>query len=119
MNTNEQLPPGIDTPRHYTMQFVLWRDGKIITSQGLESPFPPALIESEHPFTPLLQGQWIETDTVGSDGPTPKLFLVRDVFHRLKRQGNAQEYGCDIAHWHTDVVVQEMPLPEDLASWYR
>ena len=119
MNTHKQLPPGIDTPRKYTLQFLLWKNGEIITGQGFENPFPPEAIASDHPFTPLQQGQWIETDTVGPEGPVPKRFLVRDVFHRLEREGHAREYGNELAHWHTDVVVQQMPLPEGMEAWNR
>lgn len=137
MNTNNELLPGefkgktddgSDNISHisggagmqgkYTLQFRLWQDGKVITGQKPANPFPEDFIESTHPFTPLQQGQWIELDTTGPYGPEPRLFLVRFVFHRLKRQGETREYGRELAHWHTDVVVQMMPLPEELISWY-
>ncbi|EFE7173147.1 hypothetical protein DC977_21780 [Escherichia coli] len=119
MNTNKQLPSDIDLGKKFTLQFWLYKNEKVISGPGTENPFSAELIESAHPFTPLQQGQWVELDTTGPYGPGPKQFLVRDVFHRLKRQGKTRESGNELAHWHTDVVVQEMPLQEALTSWYR
>ncbi|EFJ6344479.1 hypothetical protein A2K61_005248, partial [Escherichia coli] len=110
MNTEKQLPSGIESEVKYTLQFWLLSNGKVMTEKdGRCNPFPPNCIESAHPFTPFQQNQWIELDTVGSDGPVKATFLVHSVLHKLKRQGGSlndagrPEYGRCIAHWHTDV----------------
>ncbi|WP_251301398.1 hypothetical protein [Escherichia coli] len=66
MNTEKQLPSGIESEVKYTLQFWLLSNGKVMTEKdGLCNPFPPNCIESAHPFTPFQQNQWIELDTVG------------------------------------------------------
>ncbi|MCX8364798.1 hypothetical protein OTG60_27310 [Escherichia coli] len=90
MNTEKQLPSGIESEVKYTLQFWLLSNGKVMTEKdGLCNPFPPNCIESAHPFTPFQQNQWIELDTVGSDGPVKATFLVHSVLHKLKRQGGS------------------------------
>ncbi|ENB5313792.1 hypothetical protein ABH096_005666, partial [Escherichia coli] len=56
MNTEKQLPSGIESEVKYTLQFWLLSNGKVMTEKdGLCNPFPPNCIESAHPFTPFQQ----------------------------------------------------------------
>ncbi|HFO6393658.1 TPA: hypothetical protein ACHKSE_005363, partial [Escherichia coli] len=94
MNTEKQLPSGIESEVKYTLQFWLLSNGKVMTEKdGLCNPFPLNCIESAHPFTPFQQNQWIELDTVGSDGPVKATFLVHSVLYKLKRQGDSLNDG--------------------------